>query len=73
MLRIATAHLPDETMYYAINDSIEYPDRKMTAAAFDKVIGITETDTKKQAVRDSAVVLRAGQRQESTNWLTQDI
>lgn len=52
-IRVATAHLPDEMMYYAIRDSIEYPDKKMTAAAFDKVIGMTETDTKKQAVREA--------------------
>lgn len=52
-IRIATAHLPDETMYYAIKDSIEYPDKKMTSAAFDKVIRMTETDTKKKAVREA--------------------
>ena len=52
-IRLATAHLPDEVMYYAIRDSIEYPDREMAAAAFDKVIGMTETETKKQAVQEA--------------------
>lgn len=52
-IRIATAHLPDETMYYAIRDAIEWPNKKMTAAAFDKIIGMTEADTKKEAVRDA--------------------
>ncbi len=52
-IRIATAHLPDEAMYYAITDAIEWPDKKMAAAAFDKVITITEIDTKKEAVREA--------------------
>lgn len=50
-IRQATAHLPDEMMYYAIRDGIDWPDKKMTAAAFDKVISMTEVDTKKEAVR----------------------
>jgi hypothetical protein len=52
-IRIATAHLPDEAMYYAIRDAIEWPDKRMAAAAFDRVIKMTETDTKKEAVRDA--------------------
>jgi hypothetical protein len=52
-IRLATAHLPDESMYYAIKDAIEWPNRKMTAKAFDKVIEMTEADTKKNAVREA--------------------
>jgi hypothetical protein len=52
-IRIATAHFSDEAMYYAIKDSIEWPDRKMTAAAFDKAIKMTETETKKEAIRNA--------------------
>lgn len=52
-IRLATAHLPDEAMYYAIRDAIEWPDKKMAAAAFDKVIAMTGTDTKKEAVREA--------------------
>lgn len=52
-IRLATAHLPDEAMYYAIRDAIEWPDKKMAAAAFDKIIKMTETDTKKEAVREA--------------------
>lgn len=52
-IRLATAHLPDEAMYYAIKDAIEWPDKKMAAAAFERVIGMTETDTKKEAVREA--------------------
>lgn len=52
-IRIATAHLPDEAMYYAIRDAIEWPDKKMAAAAFERVIKMTETDTKKEAVREA--------------------
>jgi len=52
-IRLATAHLPDESMYYAIQDAIEWPDKKMTAAAFDRVIKLTENGTKKEAVREA--------------------
>lgn len=52
-VRIATAHLPDEAMYYAIKDAIEWPDKQMAAAAFDKVMKMTEAETKRQAVREA--------------------
>ncbi len=52
-IRIATAHLPDESMYLAIQDAIEWPDKKMTAAAFDRVLKLTESNTKKEAVREA--------------------
>lgn len=52
-IRLATAHLPDDIMYYAIKDAVEWPDKKMTAAAFDKVIEMTESDKKKVAVREA--------------------
>lgn len=52
-IRLATAHLPDESMYYAIQDAIEWPDKKMTADAFDRVIKLTENGTKKEAVREA--------------------
>lgn len=51
-IRLATAHLED-TMYYAIRDAVEWPDKKMTAAAFEKVIEMTESDKKKEAVREA--------------------
>jgi len=52
-IRIATAHLPDEMMYYAIKDAIEWPDKKRTAAAFDKILKQTENETKKGSVREA--------------------
>lgn len=52
-IRLATAHLPDEAMYYAIKDAIEWPDKKLTAEAFERVIKMTGTDTKKEAVREA--------------------
>lgn len=52
-IRLATAHLPDEVMYYAIRDAIEWPNKKMTAAVFDKIIGMTEANAKKEAVREA--------------------
>lgn len=52
-IRIATAHMPDESMYLAIQDAIGWPDKKMAAAAFDRVLKLTESNTKKEAVREA--------------------
>jgi len=52
-IRLATAHLPDEAMYYAIREAIERPDKKKAAAAFEKVLSMTESDTKKEAVKEA--------------------
>lgn len=52
-LRIATAHLPDSRWYYALQDAIGWPDKKMTAEVFDRVIQLTENGTKKEAVREA--------------------
>jgi len=52
-IKIATAHLPDEAMYYAIKDAIEWADKEMAAKAFERVIRMTESDTKKEAVQEA--------------------
>jgi hypothetical protein len=52
-IRLATAHLPGESMYLAIQDAIGWPDKKMAAAAFDRIVKVTESSTKKEAVREA--------------------
>ena len=52
-IRIATAHLPDDRWYYALQDAIGWPDKKMTAEVFDRVLKLTENGTKKEAVREA--------------------
>jgi hypothetical protein len=51
-IRLATAHL-DESMYIALQDAIEWPDKKMAAAVFDRVLKLTENDKKREAVREA--------------------
>lgn len=52
-VRLATAHLSDESMYYAIKDAMEWPDKKRAEMAFEKIIKMTESDTKKESVREA--------------------
>jgi hypothetical protein len=52
-IRLATAHLPDDRWYYALQDAIGWPDKKMTAAGFDRVLKLTENSTKREAVREA--------------------
>lgn len=52
-LRIATAHLPDDRWYCALKDAISWPDKKMTAEVFDRVMKLSENGTKKEAVREA--------------------
>lgn len=53
-IKAATAHLDDEgTMYYAIKDAIEWPDRDMVKDVFKEIIEKTESDTKKEVVKNA--------------------
>jgi hypothetical protein len=52
-IRISTAHLPDDRWYYALQDAIGWPDKKMTAEVFGRVLELTENGTKKEAIRDA--------------------
>ncbi len=53
-IKIATAHLNDDgAMYYALRDAIQWPDKKMVRDAFKKIIENTESDTKKEAVKNA--------------------
>jgi len=57
----ATVHLNDETMYYAVKDAIEWPDKNMVKEVFKKILEKTESETKKEAVKDA-------QRYILNNW-----
>ena len=47
----ATAHLNDKIMYYELKDALEWPDKVMLKNAFKKILGMTDSDTKRQAVK----------------------
>jgi hypothetical protein len=52
-IRMATTHLADSCWYNSLQDAIGWPDKKKTAEVFDRVMKLTETDTKKEAVRET--------------------
>lgn len=52
-IRLATAHLPDDRWYYALQDAVGWPDKKMTSDTFDRVLKLTENNTKREAVREA--------------------
>ena len=52
-IRMATTHLADSCWYNSLQDAIGWPDKKKTAEVFDRVMKLTETDTKKEAVREA--------------------
>jgi hypothetical protein len=48
------AHFNDEgTMYYALKDAIEWPDKNMVKGIFKQIIEKTDSDTKKEAVKNA--------------------
>lgn len=51
-VKTATAHLNDIAMYYTLKDAIEWPDREMVKSTIREILKITDSDTKKEAVKD---------------------
>jgi len=49
----ATVHLNDEAMYYAVRDAAEWPDKEMLKDVFKKILELTDSETKKEAVKDA--------------------
>ena len=47
----ATAHLNDETMRQELKDAIDWPDKEMVKKVFKKILGLTESKSKKAAVK----------------------
>lgn len=51
-IKAATAHFnDDETMYYALKDAIDYPDKKEVRKVFKTIIKETESETKIKAIK----------------------
>lgn len=47
----ATAHLNDETIRQELKDAIDWPDKEMVKKVFKKILGLTESKSKKAAVK----------------------
>lgn len=47
----ATAHLDDEDIYQELKDALDWPDKDMVKKVFKKILKLTESDTKKKAVK----------------------
>lgn len=52
-IKTATAHLNDITMYYTLKDAIEWPDKEMVKSSIKEILKNTDSETKKQAVKDA--------------------
>jgi len=52
-VKAATAHLSDEAMYYAVKDALEWPDKEMLKSVFKKILELTDSETKKSAVKEA--------------------
>lgn len=53
-IKAATGHFNDEgTMYYDLKDAIEWPDKNMVKGVFKQIIEKTDSDTKKEAVKNA--------------------
>lgn len=49
----ATVHLNDEAIYHALRDALEWPGREMLKEVFKKILERTDSESKKEAVRDA--------------------
>lgn len=49
----ATAHLNDEDIYQELKDALDWPDKDMVKEVFKKILKLTDSETKKKAVRDA--------------------
>jgi len=52
-IRVATAHLDNKEIYQELKDAIDWPDKKMLKEVFKKILSLTESETKKTAVKDA--------------------
>ncbi|MGI6777800.1 MAG: ISLre2 family transposase [Acetivibrionales bacterium] len=60
-IKVSTAHLNNEAMYNGLRDALEWPDREMLKKVFKKILELTDSDTKREAVKDA-------QRYILNNW-----
>lgn len=52
-IKIATAHLNDEAIYQGLKDALDWPDKEMAQKVFKRILKLTESETKKEAVKDA--------------------
>ncbi len=50
---IATAHLEDKSIRQELKDALEWPNKEMLKKVFKKILKLTESETKKKAVKDA--------------------
>jgi hypothetical protein len=52
-ITVATAHLDDEAIYQGLKDALDWPDKEMAYRVFQRILDLTENDTKRAAVKDA--------------------
>jgi len=52
-IKIATAHLNDEAIYQGLKDALDWPDKEMTQKVFKRILQLTESETKREAVKEA--------------------
>lgn len=50
-IKIATAHLDDEAIYQGLRDALDWPDKEMAQRVFKRILELTKTETKREAVK----------------------
>ena len=52
-IKVATAHLDDEAIYQGLKDALDWPDKEMAHRVFNRILELTENETKISAVKDA--------------------
>ena len=52
-IKVSTAHLNNEAIYNGLKDALEWPDRGMLKKVFKKILELTDSDTKKEKVKEA--------------------
>lgn len=52
-IKKATAHLNDEAIYQGLVDALDWPDKEMAYRVFNRILELTENETKRNAVIDA--------------------
>lgn len=52
-IKASTAHLENKEIYQELKDAIDWPDKEMLKKVFKKILSLTESETKKRAVKNA--------------------
>ena len=52
-IKVATAHLNDEAIYQGLKDALDWPDKEMAYRVFNRILELTENETKTAAVKEA--------------------